>query len=251
MARMIAAGLRAILGRFGYVLWKRDFLRYGVDPFLDIRRLSVAFARPVRTFFDVGANEGQTALDALKAFPAARIVSFEPHPAAFARLSGRASVRLEPVQLALDSKPGTAAFYEYGTGPGGTLMNSLVPNARFAVENAAPYREIQVQADTLDAFCVARGVETVDVLKIDVEGCELRVLEGAERMLSGRRITFIYVEFNDLVAVDYAEGGALLPIAEYLARWGYRHIATYTDTVRADMTPLHVCANALFAIAPA
>ena len=65
--------MRIGLDQIGYVLWKQEFFRYGISPFVDIARLNRAWSRSVQTFFDVGANIGQTAQEALKAFPEARI----------------------------------------------------------------------------------------------------------------------------------------------------------------------------------
>jgi FkbM family methyltransferase len=42
---------------------------------------------------------------------------------------------------------------------------------------------IEVETTTLDAFCAQRAVETVDFLKIDVQGADLEVLQGAEKLL--------------------------------------------------------------------
>src|SRR5258705_9601458 len=67
--------------------------RYGVEPFSDIKRLSEKWNYSIRKFFDVGANEGQTALNAMMYFPQARIFSFEPHPATFSALLSKLGER--------------------------------------------------------------------------------------------------------------------------------------------------------------
>src|ERR1043165_7063411 len=79
--------------------------KFGIDPFDDMRRLA-----EVRTFFDVGANIGQTAKEALRAFSAARVFSFEPHPDTFRELSLNlpSQKRFEAVPLALSAAPGRA-----------------------------------------------------------------------------------------------------------------------------------------------
>src|SRR5262249_7971596 len=106
-----------------------------------------------------------------------------------------------------------------------------------------------VACQTIDSYCVSNGVSLIDLLKIDVEGCELQVLNGAEKMLDKGRVAFVYAEFNDLQPKADATGGALLPLAEYLGRFGYRYIATYTDFVALD-AGLFVVANVLFALPP-
>jgi hypothetical protein len=53
-----------------------------------------------------------------------------------------------------------------------------------------------VELRTLDDFCAERGIGRIDLLKIDVEGHELRVLEGARGLLEADAIGFIQFEFN-------------------------------------------------------
>src|ERR1039457_5769716 len=84
--RVFSKAVRTCLDRFGYVLWKREFLLYGISPWLDITRLSRASSCSVQTFFDVGADVEQTSRAALDAFPTVNIFSFEPHPDTFKRL---------------------------------------------------------------------------------------------------------------------------------------------------------------------
>jgi FkbM family methyltransferase len=53
-----------------------------------------------------------------------------------------------------------------------------------------------IDVQTLDAFCEEQGVGHIDLLKLDVEGHELAVLRGAERMLSAGRVSMIQFEFG-------------------------------------------------------
>ena len=53
--------------------------------------------------------------------------------------------------------------------------------------------EINIQTQTLDNFCNKTNIESVDVLKIDTEGNELDVLQGAKNLLSEGKIKLIYV----------------------------------------------------------
>src|SRR5436305_1496436 len=61
----------------------------GCEPFQDILRFAQEWQRPVRTFFDIGANVGQTTARALTAFAGAHVHSFEPHPKTFGELQGK------------------------------------------------------------------------------------------------------------------------------------------------------------------
>ena len=68
-------------------------------------------------------------------------------------------------------------------------------------------------------------------------------------MLSAGKIRFIYTEFNDMLPKPGTTGGALVPIAQFLAPLGFRFVATYTDFVRTDREMFGV-SNALLVVPP-
>jgi FkbM family methyltransferase len=53
-----------------------------------------------------------------------------------------------------------------------------------------------VSLNTLDAFCEENNIRAIDFLKTDVEGHELKVFEGAQQMLSNKKIKAIQFEFG-------------------------------------------------------
>jgi FkbM family methyltransferase len=247
---MLSRWVRALLSRFDYVLWKREFLVYGVLPFHDINRLSHAWYLPIETCFDVGANTGQTAREMLEEFPFARVYSFEPHPVSCERLREIMNPRFSAHMLALSDQCGEVPFYEYAATGGGSHVNSLLPNSHFPshFRFSSGAKKITAQSTTIDTFCEQHSIEKIDVLKLDIEGSELAALEGARGMLERGRIRFVYTEYTGLVPTAGVAGGSLMPIATYLDGFGLVPIATYTDYV------LHkekfVVANALFALWP-
>lgn len=241
--------LRAPLERAGYVLWRRNFLRYGVDLFVDVRRLAAKYGRSIDVVFDVGANVGQTTREVLKAFPAAQVLAFEPHPKSFARLQRLSNPRLVANHLALGPQAGTVTLYQYGEDDSAGLRNSLVANAPSTVEFGYRPSQIDVPCSTLDLYCRQNEVERIGLLKLDVEGFELSVLQGGLNLLKTGRVDFIYAEFNELLPIKGATGGALLPLADFLTPFRMRFIATYTDFVDQDGRPF-VVANALWARDP-
>jgi FkbM family methyltransferase len=227
----------------GYRVYHRDVLPFGIEYTLDIGRLSETLRIPIRTFFDVGANVGQTSSLALASFQEAQVFAFEPHPATFTRLveSLGGNPRLKTYNFALGNKIGVVPFFEYSS----STLNSLVPDAQYPTRKAVTPREIRVECTTLDSFCESHSLQQIDVLKIDTEGCDLLVLQGAERMLSGERVRFVYLEFNDMSPRAGLTGGALTPISSFLARFGFRFVATYPDHMEFG-DEIHVGANVLF-----
>jgi FkbM family methyltransferase len=246
----IAAVVRAGLKRAGYDLVKPQFARFGTSLPVDLGRICGEWDWLIETVFDVGANVGQFAAEALEGFPAARIHSFEPFPLAYAKLTAAlADPRLTPHELALGDRRGKVTLYAYGAENETSHINSLIPDARFPRRFGFTPRELTVKADTVDLFCRDAGIDRIDLLKVDTEGFDLFVLKGAEAMLREGRIRFVYVEFNDLFEIPGATGGALLPMAEYLRGFGYAYLVTYTDFALYQRR-VAVNANALFALPP-
>src|SRR5712664_3890956 len=87
--RAAKRAIRSILEAAGYRFYHRSVLPYGIDFMLDIGRLGRAWGVPIRTFFDVGANVGQTSALALSSFADVRVFAFEPHPVTFSKLLQR------------------------------------------------------------------------------------------------------------------------------------------------------------------
>jgi FkbM family methyltransferase len=150
------------------------------------RRLARCF--PFRTILDVGANEGQTILDLVRAdLPPHRIIAFEPNPACsyylgkLLRLNGWANVQLLPVALS-DSARCLVLELAFENDAGATVVPSLRPGIPIA-------ERVVVPCYSLDGL-VASGTVTLELpllMKIDVEGAELEVLRGSKNVLQRLR----------------------------------------------------------------
>jgi FkbM family methyltransferase len=178
----------------GYEIGKVEF---GRDLWPDVK--TVFADREVKTVFDVGANEGQSAREFLRHFPAAQIFSFEPTPATFQSLKCLAGSepRLTAVNQALGETPGQVSFNENAF----HQTNSILPSNRQGEEYLGPavtehQRKIKVEMTTLDAFCRQTSVERIDLLKVDVQGFELSVLKGAHDTLAASKIGCIVLEIS-------------------------------------------------------
>jgi FkbM family methyltransferase len=243
IGRFVHRTFRGILEAKGYWVRHQSVLPFGIDYQHDISRLSRLFGSTVDTFFDVGANTGQTASAVLDKFPEASVFAFEPDEKSFAALTANVrSSRLQCFNVAMSDKSGEARFFDYG--PLATC-NSLVKNSQYAMRSGNQATTRTVECETIDGFCGRSGVEHVDVLKVDTEGHELAVLHGAKRMLVEGRVQFIYIEFNTLIPSPGTHGGALMPISEVLEPAGFRFVATYPEYMITE-GELFVTSNALF-----
>jgi FkbM family methyltransferase len=153
--------------------------------------------------------------------------------------------RFQGVNSALGCEIGEVEMFEYDD----PKINSLTDKAQYAVRFGEKSRCTGVQCTTLDAYCARSKIERIDVLKIDTEGFDLKVLQGSSVMLQKHAIKFVYFEFNDLQPRDGTSGGALMPIDGLLRPHGYRFVASYNDYIVTDGEMFSV-SNALFALPP-
>lgn len=141
--------------------------------------------------FDVGANVGEWVKLAAEGFPEARIHAFELSPRTFERL--RVNLSGVPVIMngcGLSDKAGTVEFRDYGDGSAiSTMVDS---DFHSSVQHAISKATVM----TGDEYCGREGIDRIDLLKIDVEGAELRVLAGFARMLDERRIRCLQFEYG-------------------------------------------------------
>jgi FkbM family methyltransferase len=147
--------------------------------------------------FDVGANAGAYTAALRETFaPPATIWAFEPARASF-QLLEKAFGSADGVQLrniGFSNRDGAATLF--GQGPGSKVGSLYDTGARRLREGLPALMEEPVRLTTIDRFCTDEGIETIDFLKLDVEGHELKVLEGAEQMLTADRIRAIQFEFG-------------------------------------------------------
>jgi FkbM family methyltransferase len=148
------------------------------------------------TVFDVGANVGDWARLALQVNPRARLYCFEPSAFTFAKLTANAfPANVSCHNLGFGPEAGAATLHVFDEGSG---MNSIYP--RTGLEDgwniAPPSKTETIRIDTLDAFCAAQAIDRVDFLKMDVEGHELGVLNGAAGLFGRRAIGAVQFEYG-------------------------------------------------------
>lgn len=177
---------------------------------------------PPRVVFDVGANIGQTAERVRRAFPAARIVSFEPVPSTFARLADhvRDLPGIEAVNAAVGAQVGEIEMTAATESTANTVETSARPS----------YPTIVVPMTTVDAYMASAGIDAVDVLKIDTEGHELPVLHGARHALESGVVRFVLAEC-DFAKHDEEPHALFFDLFDQLTPLGYHVMCFYCQGV--------------------
>src|SRR3989344_1756015 len=154
---------------------RRGRVRGREEP--ELRRLPALLSRmvPGRVFVDVGANTGAYVQAALAVLPPARIYAFEPHPTCAQGLRERFP-RVVVEEKALSSGVGQGELKVPEVRGTAYLTRSTLE--RFVEQGETGAHYITVPLTTLDAYCTAQHI-VPGVIKIDVEGHEEAVLEGA------------------------------------------------------------------------
>jgi len=151
--------------------------------------------------FDIGANMGDYTRLLLSSFPTATIYDFEPHPVTFMALKGRTlSKKIKLYNLALGDKCGMMTLYDrsdWDGSPLATLHRAVISDIH--KKKTLKYR---VNVDTLSNFVQRAGVRYIDFVKIDTEGNELAVLQGALPLLENESIGCLQFEFNEMNTVS-------------------------------------------------
>lgn len=165
-------------------------------------------------FVDVGANVGEWLgeIAAQKAGDAFHAVAYEPSASAFAKLAQRfgANSHVTLRNCAAGDRAGEAEFFEeHAAGKGSSIVADFV---------SAPGTKRTVPIVRLDDEIAALGWERIDVLKIDAEGYDMRVLAGAQHLLETQRIGAVQFEYNRAWQLA---GDTLYGAMQLLARCGY------------------------------
>jgi FkbM family methyltransferase len=93
---------------------------------------------------------------------------------------------------AISAQPGTATLYTNPNYPGlGSLFNRHLDHLEKPLVDTEA-----VTVTTIDDYCREKRIERIHLLKMDIEGNELRALHGAIDMINSRRIDAIQFEFG-------------------------------------------------------
>jgi FkbM family methyltransferase len=160
---------------------------------------------PDDVFYDIGANVGAYSLLAAAVHgPALTVVSFEPSATNYAQLCRNIALNpfaraIRPLPIALTSVPGIVNFH-YSDMTAGAALHQIGGDGREA-------RFTQpVLASSLDEIVRVYGLASPNHIKVDVDGGEIGVFEGATKTLRNPSLRTMLIELHEVspefVAVD-------------------------------------------------
>lgn len=189
------------------------------------------FLQPGMTVLDIGAHHGLYSLLASKRVsPSGRVFSFEPSPRERRALRLHLALNLcrnVRVQgLALGSEETEATLHVVQGSQTG--CNSLRPPE--VIGSTLP---IHVRVTSLDAWLKLNNIGKVDFIKLDVEGAELEVLKGAEKLLNNRPRPVILAEVQDVRTAPW--GYSANEILKYLSAKEYKWLRLLSGSALGDL----------------
>lgn len=148
--------------------------------------------RPGMVFVDVGANIGYFSLLAAKLVGTeGKVYAFEPEPGNHGLLRKNIELNsysnIQAIRKAVSNKSETTQLFLSALDSG---SHSLYSEAARGVNES-----VQVTTTTLDSFLAAEAWPGIDLVKIDVEGAELGVLEGMESLIERSPALKLIVEY--------------------------------------------------------
>lgn len=198
--------------------------------------VAAAVLPPEGVVLDVGANIGLSALALAPLLPRGRVLALEPSPRTVAALRRTLALNrledcvvVEPV--AVGATQGEAAFHAAGHSAGAHLMD---PNTL----GAASLPQVMVPVETLDALVARHALTRLDFIKIDVEGFETEVLDGARATL-GRFRPLVFAEFNAWTLQCNRSANPRAVLEDWLSRFPVAH------ALRGTAPPLRITPETL------
>lgn len=203
----------------GYQIKKIIPAPLGADLFDNIK--NIININTLDVLFDVGANNGQTSRWFRNCLPNARIYSFEPVYHVFEDMKVRNGKDSNTIleNIAFGNIPGQKKIKLFNEC---SVLNTL----KDELMNTSPEAQEEiVKIDTIDHYCSRNNIERIDVLKIDTEGFEIKVLKGAEKILSEGRVSLIFCEVGFL---KQNRRNTYFPdLTEFLAGYEYYFLGLY------------------------
>ena len=218
--------VQSLFGKLGYRLTKLDSVwrpDFGLDSFFPLLK-SLGFAPG--HILDVGANHGHWTRTALRYFPAAQYTLVEPQDHLKIHIQDLLAVgyKITWINAGAGDTPGTFPF----------TISHRDDSSTFALDaeqaRAAGQQQVLLPIRTLNEIVSSTGAPTPDMVKIDAEGLDLKVLAGASDLLG---VTDVFL----VEACICSNGGTntAAAVIAFMNQAGYRLI----DITDLNRSPAH------------
>jgi FkbM family methyltransferase len=183
-------------GRISYLMQK------GVSiASFNINNALVNIIPDIKTIIDVGANIGQYALASHRFYPNSQIFSFEPVPICYRQLkeNTKKNTNIHSYNYALGNQNSEIIFFQNDHTHASSALN-VSRYQKEKVPKTKDFKEIKVKCFRLDDFPFEYSFLSPILLKLDVQGYERNVLEGASNFL--QKVDYIVLETSFIPMYD-------------------------------------------------
>lgn len=191
---------------------------------------------------EAGAYEGKQTVYATKVWPHYRaLIAFEPNPRAFNVLQQKViDEQLDKVQifnLALSNYNGDATLYV-------SQANEQESSLLLPTDEMQAYyhgAQVPVPCVVFDDWCAQHQIDNIDILSLELEGLELKVLEGSSNILKNTKIVILQSFFrpyrvdmcNYFFVKDFLVRSQFVPLMHWYEQ-GERGLAVYVSQEMYD-----------------
>lgn len=185
------------------------------------------FLKHARIFVDAGASLGQYTKLASEHMNSGRILAIEADPIRYEELqrnatiwSQRSSAKIESLFAAVSNCSGSITFHTTNS----NVSGGLFPHA---VRDTVQWEELKVPSVTLDELFPQ---DVPDFIKADIEGAELRMLQGATRILEYLKTIFL-LEIHGWEDPEHTRTNTTETVNSYMRKHGYLPVSFYGHTL--------------------
>ncbi len=183
----------------------------------EVRRVFEELAERSKVIVDVGSHIGKYTILGSKINSDAEVFSIEADEDNFSILNKNLSLNniknVNPIKIALGNRKGREKFYRYRIG---------IHNPTNEWERRKESFKM-VKTDTLDNLFKNKEI---DLIKIDVDGSEINILEGGKKLFSQKKIKNIIIEITGHTCYE--------EVSQFFKKYGYKLRKVQYDNYLAD-----------------
>lgn len=188
---------------------------------------------------DVGANQGDVTLAALRSFPLAKVICFEPVKSTFKLLQGNVAAYRDRTLLfnkALSDQTCEASI-NITTFHGANAISSQTELYSTIHPHITKVGSEHIECVKLDEISATFPTVNIDVMKIDVEGHELNVLRGGRDFIC-KNVGSIIIEVSLLRDTD-SKRQAIVDIFDFMRECGFALVNIFDIASLKELSPIN------------
>lgn len=175
----------------------------------------LAYLTPDANVFECGGADGEDSAILARLFHRGTVFTVEASTREFEILSRRIAgiPNIRAFNMLISDKTEERTFYLFNADIGRNTL-ALPPGSL-----SKDFTPVSIPAAPIDAWAAERGVDRLDLFWLDMEGYELKALQGAENMLRTAKV--VYAEVSDVRQHDQPEACRFDELRDWLARRGF------------------------------